>query len=162
MGVVSDILRTYRAPRAVVRHRIGASDNEGAALITLVLACGLIFVAQWPRLARVAFETGQDLQMLIGATMLAWVFIMPLVLYVFSGALGFVMRALGYATTGFEVRIATFWPLLAASPLWLLFGLTAGFMGPGAAQSAVGLVALGAFIYFWGMGLIEVAVRNEA
>lgn len=161
MGVVSDIGKSYRAPRAVLRHRLAAGDNEGGALVTLMLACGLIFVAQWPRLSRLAYETGQDVQMLMGATLLSWLFIMPLVFYVLAGIVGFVLRLLGSPATGFEVRMAMFWGLLCAAPLWLLWGLTAGFVGPGATTNGVGVLALAALIYFWGAMLAEV-VKKES
>jgi hypothetical protein len=160
MGVVTDIAKSYRAPRAVLRHRLGG-ESEGGALVTLMLACGLIFVAQWPRLSRVAFETGQEVQMLMGATLLSWLFIMPLVFYVLSGIVGFALRFTGAQATGFEVRLAMFWGLLCAAPLWLLWGLAAGFVGPGATTNGVGVLALVALIYFWGVMLAEV-VKKES
>ena len=161
MGVVTDMARSYRAPRAVLRHRLGQGENEGGALVTLMIACGLVFVAQWPRLSRVAFETGQEVQMLLGATLLGWLFIMPLVFYVIAGLIRFVLSLLGGTATGYETRMAVFWGLLCAAPLWLLWGLTAGFVGPGAATSLVGVIALAALMYFWGMGLTEVAFSKE-
>ncbi|MCA0043880.1 YIP1 family protein [Celeribacter litoreus] len=159
MGVVLDMAQSYRAPRAVLRRRLGA-ENESSALVTLMLACGLIFVAQWPRLSRVAFETGQEVQMLMGATLLGWLFIMPLIFYVLAGVAGLVLRAIGRPTSGYEARMALFWGLLCAAPLWLLWGLTAGFVGPGAATSLVGVLALFALMFFWGVNLSEVA-RKE-
>lgn len=161
MGVVTDIAKSYRAPRVVLRHRLAGGENEGSALVTLMLACGLIFVAQWPRLSRLAFETGQEVQMLMGATLLSWLFIMPLVFYVLSGIVAFVLRVLKTPATGFETRMALFWGLLCAAPLWLLWGLTAGFVGDGAATTAVGVLALAALIYFWGAMLSEVARKTK-
>lgn len=162
MGVVSDILRNYRAPRAVLRHRIGPVVNEGSALITVVLACSLIFVAQWPRLSREAFESGKELDMMVGGALLAWVFIMPLVLYALSIVLHFVLRLVGGKQNAYETRMATFWALLAASPLWLLYGMMVGFLGAGAGVTFAGLIAFAAFTIFWGLGLVEVAFPKEA
>lgn len=161
MGVVSDIMRTYRAPRSVVRHRIGVSENEGAALITLVIACGLIFVAQWPRMARQSFDTGEDVQMLIGAAMLAWMFIAPLIFYTIAALLGFALRLVSKHVTGYATRVATFWALLAASPLWLFWGLTAGLVGPSPALQVTGAIAFGALVVFWGLGLSEVVSPTQ-
>lgn len=155
MGVATDIARTYRAPRAVIRHRIGMGEREGAALATLMLACVLIFVSQWPRLSRQAFETGQELDMLIGGTLLSWLFMMPLIFYVLAFLAELVLRIGGPAPSGFSVRMATFWSLLAATPLWLLWGLTAGFVGSGAAANVTGAAALAAFVIFWISGLRE-------
>ncbi|SFI82199.1 YIP1 family protein [Celeribacter neptunius] len=157
MGVVTDIVRSYRAPRVVLRHRLGAGENEGGALVTLILACGLIFVAQWPRLSRLAFETGREVQMLMGATLLSWLFIMPLIFYILAGVIGLALRLTGSAATGYETRLALFWGLLCAAPLWLLWGLTAGFVGPGPTTSLVGALALLVLILFWGINLSEVA-----
>nr|WP_319251371.1 YIP1 family protein [uncultured Celeribacter sp.] len=162
MGVVSDIARSYRAPRAVLRHRLAGGENEGSALVTLMLACGLIFVAQWPRLSRLAFESGQEMQMLMGATLLSWLFIMPLVFYILAALIAVVLRLFGSQASGFSIRLALFWGLLCAAPMWLFWGLTVGFIGPGAAANLVGILALCALIYFWGMGLAEAAFPNEA
>ncbi|RPE71437.1 Yip1-like protein [Pacificibacter maritimus] len=156
-GVVSDILRSYRAPRAVLRHRIGPAVDEGGALITLVLACGLIFVAQWPRLSREAYEQGKDLDMMVGGALMAWVFIMPLVLYALAALLHVVLRLVGGKQSAYEVRMATFWALLAAAPLWLLYGLCVGFLGVTPAVTAVGFIGFAAYVVFWALGLIEVA-----
>ncbi|MBC7180364.1 MAG: YIP1 family protein [Roseovarius sp.] len=50
---------------------------------------------------------------------------------------------------------ALFWAFLAASPLILLHGLVAGFVGPGPGLQAVGLLWLLVFLWFWVSGLIE-------
>jgi hypothetical protein len=157
MGVVADILRNYRTPRAVLRHRIGPVEDEGGALITLVLACGLIFIAQWPRLSREAFEQGKELDMMVGGALMAWVFIMPLVLYALAGGMHLVMRLVGGKQSAYEARMATFWALLAAAPLWLLYGLCVGFLGTTIGVTIVGFIAFAAFVAFWALGLIEVA-----
>jgi hypothetical protein len=93
---------------------------------------------------------------------MAWVFIMPLVLYALSIVLHFVLRLVGGKQNAYETRMATFWALLAASPLWLLYGMIVGFLGAGAGVTLVGLVAFAAFTIFWGMGLVEVAFPKEA
>jgi len=49
--------------------------------------------------------------------------------------------------------MALFWGLLAAAPLWLLWGLVAGFIGPGPALDLTGIVALVAFLVLWLAGL---------
>jgi len=43
--------------------------------------------------------------------------------------------------------------LLAASPLVLLHGLVAGFIGPGPGLQGVGLIWLVVFLWFWLSGL---------
>jgi len=156
VSVVNDIARTYVRPREVFRRRFGAGPREDRAIAVLMAACALIFVAQWPRLAREAhFDDTVTLQALMGATLFAWVFVAPLVLYGLAALSHVVARALGGQGTWFRARLALFWALLAASPLWLFHGLVAGFVGPGASLSLVGLLALGAFVVFWGVGLVE-------
>jgi hypothetical protein len=80
--------------------------------------------------------------------------------YVIAAASRLLARLLGGRGTWFGARLALFWALLAASPLWLLNGLVAGFIGPGIALNLVGLMAVGAFLLFWGAGLWE-AERGE-
>lgn len=150
-----DIVRTYRAPRRVIRRRLDAGRREERALAILMLACGLIFVAQWPRLAREAFLSGQDLMMMIGGALFGWVFLAPLALYVLAALGHLVARAFGGRSDWYGARVALFWALLAASPLWLLNGLVAGFVGPGPALAGVGSIALATFLAFWMLGLVE-------
>lgn len=153
MGVASDILRAYVAPRAVFRARLGATPREDRALAVLMAACLLIFVAQWPRLQREAFETGQEFQVLAGGALLAWLFIVPLAAYAIGSLSHLAARVLGGQGNLYGARFALFWALLVASPLWLLWGLVAGFIGPGAQLTLTGVVALGAFVVHWSLNL---------
>lgn len=153
MALTTDILASYRRPGDVVLRRAGGKVREDRALVTVMLACALIFVAQWPRLSRQAHLGDQDLEMLVGGSLLAWVFIMPLVLYALAALTRLVARIMGGRGTWYGARMALFWALLAASPLWLLWGLVAGFIGPGAALNLVGVFALGAFLTIWALGL---------
>lgn len=124
--------------------------------MTVFTACLLIFVAQWPRLSREAYLTGQDLQPMLAGALLGWIFIVPLALYGLAGLTHFAARLMGGQASYTEARMALFWALLAASPLWLFWGLVAGFVGPGPALDAVGIVALLAFLGIWGAALYSV------
>lgn len=156
MSVSSDILRSYRSPREVIRRKLAGGPREDRALATLMGACALIFVAQWPDLSRQAhLDPEVPLDARMGAALLAWLFIAPLAAYVIAAASHVIARLLGGRGTWFGARLALFWALLAASPLWLLNGLVAGFVGPGPALSLVGLAAIAAFGVFWGAGLWE-------
>lgn len=160
MSVVLDIVRTYRSPREVMTRRMGF-EREDRAIATLMAACVLIFVAQWPRLSREAYLDGSDFQMALGATLFAWVFVMPLVLYAVAALTHVLAKVLGGQGSWFRARMALFWALLAAAPMWLLSGLVAGFVGPGAGLTGISAIALGAFVVFWGVGLV-VAERRKA
>lgn len=159
MGVASDILRAYRAPREVFRARLGPTPREDRALVILMVACLLVFIGRWPALQREAIETGQDFQMLVGATLLGWIFIMPLAAYAIGTLTHVVARLFGGKGTAYATRFALFWALLVASPLWLLTGLVAGLIGPGAQLNLVGAVALAAFLVHWSLN-VWVAERS--
>ncbi|MEM6939299.1 MAG: YIP1 family protein [Pseudomonadota bacterium] len=149
MAATRDIVATYRGPGKVMRRLLKQGAREDRALLFLMLACLLVFVAQTPRLAREAHETGADLNALMGATLMGWLFIMPLVLYLVAGLSGWIGRLVGIPISNYGARIALFWALLAATPVMLLWGLTAGFIGPGIQLQLVGAIWLTAFLWFW-------------
>jgi len=155
MPVTRDIVATYKGPRRVVRRLLDIGQREDRALVILVAACGVIFIAQWPRLAREAHLTGQELNPMLGGTLLAWVFIAPLILYTLALISHGIARVLGAKGTAYGARLALFWALLATSPIMLLHGLVAGFIGPGPGLQAVGLIWLGFFGWFWVAGWLE-------
>jgi hypothetical protein len=157
MSVTRDIARTYRAPREVLRRRVAGAPREDRALAIVMAACALMFVSQWPGLSRLAFEDPSvPLDMRLGGALLGWVFIAPLALYLLAAVVHAIARLFGGRASWYEARMALFWALLASSPLWLLNGLVAGFIGPGPELTLVGLAALLAFLVFWGAGLWEV------
>lgn len=156
MALTTDIVATYRGPRAVMRRLLGAGEQESRALMFLMLACALIFVGQWPRLQREAvLDDSIGLDARIGGALLAWIFIMPLALYTLALLSHWAARLLGGQGTAYGARLALFWALLAASPLWLLYGLVAGLIGPGPALTLTGAVAIAVFVAFWGLSLVE-------
>src|SRR5690606_38235617 len=111
--------------------------------------------------SREAFLTGQDFDTMLGGALMGWLFIMPLALYGLAALSHMVAMLMGGRATWWEARMALFWALLAASPLWLLWGLVAGFIGPGAGLDIVGLIALGAFLAIWILGLWAVERQSE-
>jgi hypothetical protein len=155
MSLVADILGSYRSPRRVVGRILAAGPREDRALAMVMAGCAVVFVAQWPRLAREAHLSGDDLNIKLGGALFAWLFIMPLALYTLSLLSHWLLRATGGQGSGYDARIALFWALLASGPLMLLWGLMAGFAGPGAGLDAVGVLWLAVFAWFWISGLIE-------
>lgn len=156
MSVSRDIVATYRGPGRVVRRLLDMGPREDRALAMLMGACAITFVSQWPVLSRRAHLSGEELNPLLGASLMAWIFIAPLMFYVIALLVALVLRMLGYGDAGYAARLTLFWAFLAASPLLLLFGLTIGFMGQGAASGAVGLVWVLCFVWFWIGGLRQV------
>lgn len=155
MAVSSDILRTWRAPRAVFRDLLAQGQREDRALAYLMVGCVLVFVAQWPRLSRQAFITGTELDQLIAYEFLSWLIIWPLLFYAISGLSYLVMRLLGLRGGAYSVRLAMFWAWLSATPLGLFYGLLTGFNGANAGSYLIGAGWLLAFGWFWLQGLRE-------
>lgn len=155
MPVTTDIVATYRGPARVMRRLLDMGQREDRALAILMASCIVMVVAQTPRLARQAHMEGQELDMLIGATLMAWVIIAPLLLYGLAALTHLLARAVGGRGDWYGARLALFWSLLASSPLLLLHGLVAGFIGPGPALTSVGAVWLAVFLLFWLSSLLQ-------
>ncbi|HKL05403.1 MAG TPA: YIP1 family protein [Roseovarius sp.] len=155
MPVTTDIAATYKGPRAVFRRLLAMDQNEGRALAIVMASCVVVFVGQWPRLAREAHLNEQELNPLLGGALLGWVFMMPLVLYALAFISHLVQRAFGGQGSGYSSRLALFWAFLAASPLLLLYGLVAGFVGAGPGLQLVGLIWIVVFLWFWLSNLRE-------
>lgn len=156
MGVIPDILRSWRDPRGLIAEK-AATRREPLALATLMGACALIFVAQWPLNARLAhLDPSVPLDARMGASLMAVVFILPLVMYVLAGVSHMIARALGGRGTGFGARMALFQALLALTPVSLLYGLVRGFVGEGTAAVVLGLIWAVGLLWMWLTMLVTV------
>jgi hypothetical protein len=156
MPVSTDILESYVRPRQVFRRKLEGGTHEGRALATLIGACLLIFVAQWPGLARAAhINPAIPLDARMGGALLGTLFLLPPIAYAVAALSHLVARAFGGRGSFFSARLALFWSLLAVSPLMLLQGLVRGFIGPGPALTLVGLAVLATFLMFWVTSLFE-------
>lgn len=149
MSITRNISATYRGPGRVIRRLLDMGPREDRALAYVMASCALMFIAQLPRLAREAHLTGDDLNMLMGASLMGLVFVAPLLLYTIALLARLVGRVLGGKGTGYGARLALFWALLASSPLILLHGLVAGFIGPGLEERSIGLIWFLVFMWFW-------------
>ena len=161
MPFTQDIAATYRGPGKVARRLVNAGQREDRALAILMGACVILFVAQWPRLSREAHLTGQDINGLLAGALAGWLLFAPLGFYILSWLLHLVMRVFRGQGPSFNARIAIFWGFLAATPLALLNGLVAGFIGPGPALTLVGVVWIGVLLWFWIAGMRAV-YRGDA
>jgi hypothetical protein len=160
MGMANDILRSWRAPRRVMRDMLDRGAREDHALAVLFGACLLIFVAQWPALARAAhLDPSVPLMARIGGALMGWMFIAPLLLYAIAGLAQGAVWLTGRRADGLAVRLALFWALLVSAPLWLLHGLLRGLVGTGLFTTASGFVVLGAFFLLWGALMREAVLE---
>ncbi|HHX91296.1 MAG TPA: YIP1 family protein [Paracoccus sp.] len=163
MAVSADILRSYRAPRAVLRERLAMDRREARALVYLTLACGLFYIAQWPRLALEAqLSDAVPFEGLMVAALFGWLFLAPLFFYAVGALLGLVLRLIRGGTDPFAARLALFWALLAVSPLALVQGAAVAVAGHGALSLLMGLVVLGGFLAILIAGLAEALEAGRA
>lgn len=154
MAVTSDILRTWTRPRAVIRDHLAMGLREDRALIFLMAGCFVLFIARLPQFARVAHETGANMERDVAYGLFGTMFLLPLLLYGLAMLSYLLTRPFLPALTPFTARLALFWALLAASPAALLYGLVTGFIGPGVQMTVTGLIWVSAFVVFWLSGLI--------
>lgn len=156
MAVTTDILATYRSPRAVIRRHMARGVSEPFAFTLLFVFLVLAFVGQWPLAAREAF-LAQDPSvaprllprgLAVLATIPLW--------YGLAALSHLVARAMGGQGSWYSARLALFWALATISPLMLLQGLVSGMIGAGPALWLVsGGVAFG-FLWLWLCMLHEV------
>ena len=160
MAVTSDIVATYRGPGKVMSGLLSQGRNEVRVLMFALMAGLLIFVALSPYQARAAhIDPEGPLSVRQYWSAFFWIFVMPLLLYVFAAMVWAVTRVSGQRVSGYAVRLTLVWSLLASSPLLLLMGLALGFIGPGLQAQIVGVIWLGVFFWFWLSGLLA-AVRG--
>lgn len=155
MSVTQDIVSSYRAPRSVVRKLLSMGEREDRAFAILMAACVVIFVSRWPALARQAHVEQSELNPLLGGSLFALLFILPLVAYLMAFISHVVLRLVGRKQSAFGARMALFWALIATGPLYLLVGLVEGFIGEGVALTIVGALWFAVFLWIWISGLIE-------
>ncbi|HHI71652.1 MAG TPA: YIP1 family protein [Rhodobacteraceae bacterium] len=155
MALTGDILATYRGPGKVVKRLLARGRSEPFALSLAMAGCVVAFIAQWPRISREAYLAGNNAEGYLPyySAFIALIFIMPIVLYLLAAVSHFVAGLMGGRGSGYGARMAVFWAFLAASPVFLLHGMVAGFIGPGPQLSAVGLIWLLVFVWFWIAGL---------
>lgn len=156
MGMAIDIFHSWRHPRQVMALRLSQDRQEGRLFMYLLLSCLLIFMSRWPGLAREAqIDPSTPLDMRLGGALFAWMFIVPLLLYVIAALSHVVSRVLGGKGSWYSARLALFWSLLAATPFWLMNGMAVGYAVPAGWQQAIGAIALAAFLLIWLSSLIQ-------
>ncbi|WP_295531234.1 YIP1 family protein [uncultured Thioclava sp.] len=161
MAATDDIWRSYRRPRVVMREHLARARSEPRALVFLLLALTVIFIGQWPRLSRLSYQMpDQPMVGLMMGTLLALLAMIPV--FYAAAALGHLgAKLIGGQGSWYGARVALFWALLAVSPLMLLQGLVAGFIGAGPQLALVSGLVFIVFVVFWMAGLRVAEFETE-
>ena len=156
MALTSDIAATYRGPAKVVRRFLAQGRNEVRGLLFMLIAGVLMFVAATPYQAREA-QLDPDIPLVARMYWSAFLYILivPILVYLFAAVIWLLARVARRQVTGYQIRFTLIWALLASTPVLLLMGLTAGFIGPGIQLQLLGFVWLGVFGWFWSAGLLS-------
>lgn len=148
MSLTQNILRSYRDPAGVVRGLAQGDLREPQVMFFALLACGLIFVAQWPGLSRAAaLDPSVTFEQRMGGALFGIMFLFPLILYGCAALLKLGLRLAGAKVTGILTRLALFWSLLTVTPLMLLQGGLSAILGSGPVSQGFGFVVLLVFLY---------------
>ncbi len=155
MTVTTDMVATWRRPRAILRQHLARGRSEPFAFSLLLVFLALAFIGQWPVAAREAFLANEPSAaprilpraLAVLATIPFW--------YLLAALSRLVARAFGGQGTWYGARIALFWALATVGPLMLLQGMVAGMIGPSPALSAVTLGVGLAFLWLWATLLHE-------
>ena len=130
--------------------------REDRALAYLMAACTVIFIAQWPRLSRIAagFDLAPgaeapELSRLIAYEFVGWLTVWPLMFYAIAAVSHLIAKVFGGQGSFYSARLALFWSLLATTPAALLYGLTAGFLGVSTQTHVVGAIWMGSLAVIW-------------
>lgn len=158
-GMVLRVLRSWWAPRRVVR---GLSDMPDRVMLAVLMLAMLInLIAQAPMNARLAqIDPSVPFEARMGGALMAVMFMMPLLAYLFATVVAWLSRLTPWRLTDAHSRLALFWALLAVSPAMLLSGLVAGLIGPGPALTLTRAIAGVGFLFIWGAGLSVLAKRT--
>lgn len=149
MSASTELVATWRAPRAGLRRHLARGVSEPFAFSLLLIFLILVFIGQWPQAAREAHLAAEPSSLpRILPRALAVLATIPL-WYALAALSRLGAKAMGGKGSWYAARIALFWALATVSPLMLLQGLVAGMIGPGPALWLVsGLTGL-AFLWLW-------------
>lgn len=156
MSATSDIVASWRNPRAAVRRHLARGTSEPFAFSLLLVFLVLAFISQWPLAAREAFAADEpSVAPRLLARALAVLATIPF-WYALAALSRLIAMRLQGRGTWYSARIALFWALATVSPVMLLQGLVAGMIGPGPALWLVYTVVAAAFAWLWLTMLHEV------
>ena len=161
-GVVDAIWRAWRDPRRAMADEMARGLSEPRALVQLLAACVLLFVASVPNAMREARALSIDdpVSAAVTAHLFGWVALAPLIAYGLAAVVHLVAKAFGARGSFLSARAALFWSAFAAAPVALgvaLIGVAAEAAGQGGAGWLGGfrLAALGFWLWVFAASLAE-------
>jgi len=162
VALTQDILATYKVPGRVVSRFLAQGRNEVRVLLFVLIAGALMFIATSPYQARAA-ELSDEVPFMARMYWSAffYIMIMPMLFYAFAGIIYGVAKIARRQVTGYEIRFTLVWALLGASPVMLILGLVAGFIGPSPVLQLVGFIWIAVFGWFWVVGLLTADGSSE-
>lgn len=161
MALTQDIFATYKGPKRVFARFLAQGRNEVRALLFVLIAGVLMFVAVAPYQAREAqLDAEVPLEARLYWSAFFYILILPIFIYMFALIISGLARIARRQITGYEIRFTLIWAILATTPIMLLMGLTAGFIGPGIQLQLLGIIWLGVFGWFWVSGLLSADGTN--
>lgn len=157
--------------RALIDGNRTSDRPEARGFIYLLAGLLIIFLSQIPDLTGTGLAAPELTERLVGEdgpapldarlaiTLFVWLFVWPLILYVFGGLTHVLARLVGGKGQGVNARLALFWAILAVSPLFLLRGMASVSQSVPMVMVMNYAIAAG-FFRIWLSGLYE-AERGE-
>lgn len=157
-GIVGTIAAAWRQPIAAARDEVTAPPPEPAILIRLFFLGVATFITDLPEaIAQASTMEADDAQVAVfTARIFGLIFVFPLLVYVLAFVTWSAMQVTGAKAPARAHRAALSWALLAALPLALLAS-GIGALTAGMVVFLTDLAALGAFLWFWALGLRAIA-----
>jgi hypothetical protein len=163
-SIVSDILHTWRAPRDAMHEQLTRGYEEPRALMYVMLAGGLFFVAGIPR--AIQGNMAQSAEPLDGSgVIVSWfitsVVIVTLMRYFMAAVSRWCAKPFGGRGSYFTARLGFFWMSVAVAPAILLAGVVdfvALMTGSAPILFAADILNIAAqilLLWFWGRALVE-------
>jgi len=158
MAVSTDVFRTWRVPRRVMRTLLAMGQREDRAIAYLMIGCLVLFISRLPALQRIAVLEDGDFTRDASYAFFGVMMILPLIFYGIAALSRLLMRALGGQGTWYGARLALFWALLASTPMALFHGLLQGLNGDTPATQLIGVLWFAGFVVIWVQSLREAEV----
>lgn len=140
IGLAERMIGAWVDMRASVRQLINEEPSEARLLFFVLLSDIIFFVSRTLSLVvSPGSATAKFLPLEIGAWLIGALLLRTATLYVFSGIVGFVCRALGGQGSWRDTRAAVFWASLVAAPI----GVAGALVGAGFERLSADIPLLG-------------------